>query len=154
MESSAWPERASKPFASLSRRREHHVLEHGHACQRAGGLERTHEPGACDPVGRTAVDPLSVQEHASRLRSKEARDAIEECRLARAVRTDQARDRAGLDIEARAVHRTHATERAHHVLNLETRAHSNTISWRLPRMPCGRSTTSAMIASPITISRT
>ena len=41
-----------------------------------------------------------------------------------------------------------------HVLDGERRAHSSTISSRRPRIPCGRSTTSTMIARPITIRRT
>ena len=66
---------------------------------------------------------------------------------------DQPGDRAGLDVEARAVDRPHAAERAHDLAHLEQRAHSSTISSRFPRMPCGRASTSPMITSPITISR-
>ena len=54
----------------------------------------------------------------------------------------------------RAVDGAHAVERAHDVVHLEARAHSSTISSRLPRIPCGRQSTSPMITRPITISRT
>ena len=74
---------ASLGVGSVPRRGEQHVLEHGHPRQRPRRLERPHEPGARDPVRRTAVDPPAVQQHAPGLRPQEARDAVEERRLAR-----------------------------------------------------------------------
>ena len=44
--------RPAEPLARMPRRREHDVLEHGHARQRARRLERADEPGPRDPVRR------------------------------------------------------------------------------------------------------
>src|SRR5262245_14450344 len=145
--------REPEPLARMPRRGEHDVFEHGHPRQRARRLKGADKAGARDAVRRTAVNALAVEQYTPALRPQEARDAVEQRRLARPVRPDQAGDRPELDRERRTVDGTHAAEAAHDVLDGKRRCHSSTISSRRPSRPCGRSTTSAMIASPMIIRR-
>src|SRR5439155_23049176 len=101
--------------------------------------------------GRQALDRPPIEDDAPGVGAQEAADDVEERRLAGAVRADQRGERAALDAEGGAVDGPDAAEASRHVGHLED--HSKTISSRLPRIPCGRKSTSPTITSPITISR-
>src|SRR4029079_2907586 len=112
------------------------------------------ETGPDDDVWRTAVDALPGKRDAPVVRPEEPGDAVEERRLTGAVGADQRGDRCRLDRQRCVDDGADAGECLAHPACVEQRAHSRTISSRGPRRPCGRKRTSAMIASPITISRT
>ena len=148
--------RAAETLARRGGRGEQDVLEHGHPRERARRLERPHEPGAGDPVRRPPVD-LAGRRSATvpRVRPEKPGDEVEQGGLAGAVRPDQRRDRACLDVEARR-RRRRARRRScarrsrdlqqrqsfeHHLLALARRG------------PAGGTTSARSIASPITISR-
>ena len=71
-----------------------HVFQRGHVGEQADVLERAGDAQRGDLVGRQPGDVLPVEEHAPAGRLVEAGDRVEEGRLARAVRPDQADDRA------------------------------------------------------------
>ena len=100
-----------------------------------------------------AVDPLAGERHAAAVGAHEPGDDVEERRLAGAVRADQGRDGAGLDRERRGVDGSDAAVVLPHLVRLEERGHSSTISSRSPNRPCGRNSMSAIRISPITTSR-
>ena len=145
---------APEALAGVCRGCEAHVVEHRHPRQRAGGLERPAEACPHDPVRRPPVDALAGELDPARVGSHEAGDAVEERRLPGAVRPDERRDRADLDHQRGVVDGPNSGEGLAHAAYLEQRAHSSTISSRRPRRPCGRKTTSRMITSPISMSRT
>ncbi len=142
-----------QPLAAVVRRSDQHVLEHRQLRERPRRLERADEPGACDPVRRAALDRLPEEADRAPLGAEEARDDVEQGRLAGPVRADQRRDRACGDVERRCVDRAQAAEAACHVPHLE-QAHSSTISSRFPSSPCGRNAISPIRIAPIRASRT
>ena len=144
----------AQPLAGMVRRGEQHVVEHAHHVQRLRHLERPHEPAARDRVRGQPVDRAAVEPDRAAVGALEARDDVEERRLARAVRADQRRDRAALDDEARAVDRAHAAVALLDAFDLEDRRHSpSSISCFLPRIPCGRNAISRMSTSPTMMKR-
>ena len=114
-----------------------------------------HEPGPRDPVRRAPVDPLPVEERRGRTAAAGSPEMqLKSVDLPAPFGPIRPVIEPASTSRRRAVDRPHAVERAHDVAHLEPRAHSSTISSRLPRIPCGRTSTSPMITSPITISRT
>ena len=102
-----------------------------------------------------AIDAAAFELHRSSLGGEEAGDDVEQSRLAGAVGPDQCGDRSLIHVKRRVVDGAEAAEGTHDVSHLENRgAHSSTISFRLPKIPCGRKSISPMITSPITIKRT
>src|SRR2546425_9726946 len=134
---------------------EQDVVEHGQTSQRTRYLKRADEPTLRDPIGRCTVDATLLELDRSPLSREKARDHIEERRLASPIGADQCGDRAALDVKRSTVDCAEPAERTHDVSDYENRhGHSSTISFRLPKMPCGRKSIKPMITSPITISRT
>ena len=137
-----------------SRRREHDVLEHGHPRQRPRRLERADEPARAIRCGggRSIRLPSSSTRPDCGRRKPEI--AVEQRRLARAVRADQPGDRAAprpsklAPSTARTPPNARTTSSTSRIAL--TRAPSRR---RLPSIPCGRRTTSPMITRPITIRR-
>ena len=110
-------------LAVLIRLSQHHVLQHRHRLQLLRNLERAHQAAAEDAVRRHAGDLLAGKPHPPAAGPQKARQTVETGRLARAVGTDQPRDHAPLDREARAVHRAQAAEMAGQVLDFQQRRH-------------------------------
>jgi hypothetical protein len=90
--------------------RDQHVLERGHVVEQPDVLERARHPEMRDRVRRKAPDRLPVEDHLARSRLVDAGEHVEERRLARAVRADQADDRATRDREVDVVHGDEAAE--------------------------------------------
>ena len=78
----------------------------------------------------------------------DARDHVEDRRLARAVRADEAVDVAFRDGERRLVHRAQAAERLADRTHFEQRAHSLSLFASVGQMPCGRNITTARSTTP------
>ncbi len=75
------------------------VVEDGHAPEQRKVLERPPDSEPGDPVRRSLEQVVALEENAPGGRAVEARQAIEQGRLARSVRPDQADDLTRLDIE-------------------------------------------------------
>jgi hypothetical protein len=84
---------------------EQDVVEHGHPAEELDELERPGDAVRGDPVRRKALDRRLAEHDLPRVRRVEAADAVEQARLAGAVRPDQGRERAGIDRHADAVQR-------------------------------------------------
>jgi hypothetical protein len=95
------------------------VLEHGHRPEELDVLERARDALTDDRVRCRAEDRLPVELHAPRVRLVEPRDDVERGRLAGAVRPDEARDLAFLDVERHAVEGDDAAEAERDVLDRE-----------------------------------
>src|SRR2546423_15527366 len=76
-------------------------------------------PSSGDPVRGRTVDPLPLEADGAALGPQKAGDDVEERRLPRTVRADQRGDRSILDVQRRAVDRTHAAEAPHDVPHLQ-----------------------------------
>ena len=87
-------EHARKTLAGLIVGVDEHVFQHGHPGQRPRDLERAPDPEPRDGVGRQPVETIGAEADLAAVGPREAADHVEERRLARAVRTDETRDRA------------------------------------------------------------
>ncbi len=96
-----------------------HVLERGHVLEEADVLERPPDAELRDPVGRLVRDVVAVELDHARRRLVDAREHVEERRLARAVRADQADDRLARDDEVDVVDGDEAAELLAHLLRDE-----------------------------------
>ena len=86
------------------------VLERGHLGEEADVLERAPDPERGDRVRRLVGDVDAVEHDRARGRLVDARELVEEGRLAGAVRADQRHDRAARDREVDVVRRDEAAE--------------------------------------------
>ena len=146
---------SSEPLARVVRRREQHVVQYGHDGERLGELERAHHPLARDRVRARAVHRAPVEPHLAAVAALEARDDVEERRLAGAVRADQRGDRAARHGEGR---RVDGQRRRRSAWSLPRRRAASqrarrVSSCRLPNSPCGRKTTSSIRTSPTIMNR-
>jgi hypothetical protein len=89
---------------------DHHVLNHAHAVERADELESASEPKSTDVVRPHAVDPPAVEDDPAGRGWDQTGQAVEQCRLAGAVRTDDAEDLTAVDREADIGERLEAAE--------------------------------------------
>src|SRR5262249_54948709 len=71
-----------------------HVLEHGHPTERPRNLEGARYPSLGDRVRGKPVETIAAEPDLAAVGRCEARDHVEERGLARAVRSDEAGDRA------------------------------------------------------------
>ena len=143
-----------EPLAGMARRREQDVLEHGHARQRARHLERAHEARAAR-CGAAARGRSARPSNCTVPRSAERKpgDELNSVDLPAPFGPIRAViEPASTSNDASSTARS-AAEGAHDLAHLEDRGHSSTISFRLPKIPCGRKSIRPMITSPITISR-
>src|SRR5207245_9079234 len=85
------------------------VLPHRHGTERPDDLEGAPDPEPGDAVRRQARDRPALPADVSSVDPVHAADAVEESRLAGAVRTDDAEDLALLHLESHAVDRAHAS---------------------------------------------
>ena len=86
------------------------VLEDGHRPEEVDVLERPRDAPPHDLVRRGAQQRRAVELDLAGVRRVEPRDDVEHRRLARAVRADQARDDAPVDVEGDAVESDDAAE--------------------------------------------
>ena len=94
-----------------------HVLAHGHGRKQSDVLERPRDAERNELMPGDAGKRPPVEHDRPCSRIIEARDAIEEGRLACAVRADQAADRAARDLEGNVLERRHAAEPDRQPLN-------------------------------------
>ena len=87
-----------------------HVLERRHVLEEADVLERSPDAAVREGMWRLTGHVFVREDHAPRRRPVDAREHVEERRLAGAVRTDQADDRAARDGEIDVVDRDEAAE--------------------------------------------
>jgi hypothetical protein len=86
------------------------VVEHVELRERARRLEDRGEPMAGTAMRRPVRNVAAAYAHVARLHEVEAGDAAEERRLPGAVRSDQAGERAGRDVERHVIDRPDRTE--------------------------------------------
>ena len=104
--------------------RDDEMVTHGHAAEQLDPLERPAEPEARPPVHRVARDVRTVERHAAPVRVQHAEQAVEERRLAGAVRSDEPDGLSGLHVERDVVERADAGEA------LRDAACARAASWR------------------------
>src|SRR6185295_6461677 len=141
---------------------DHEVLEHRHAPERPRNLEAAGDAAACPQVRRQLGDVLAAEHHAAGLRTQRAGNAVDQRRLARAVRPDQPEPFAFADIDADIVERGEATEGLGQGRNLQqgrvrrSRRHGLPPARRRyrgrssPMMPLGAPTTNSTSMMPST----
>ena len=95
------------------------VVEHGEIGKQSDVLEGAADPDFGDPVRRPVQDTGAVHQNIAGARLVEAAEAIEQCGLAGAVRSDQAEDLALLHVERNTVQRNDAAEHDADVANRE-----------------------------------
>src|SRR4029078_620317 len=111
-------------------------------------MERRRGPHARDPGGPQATDVLAGEADRPLVRRVHARDEVEDRRLARAVRPDQADDLALLDGEIEALDHAETAERFRDAVELEERRHQTRSTRRVPSSPCGREIIITMRRTP------
>ena len=87
------------------------VVEHVELGERARRLEHRRQPVPGAAMRRPAGDVVPVDSHDAAVDEVEPRDAAEQGRLSRPVRTDEARQRAGGDVQRDVVDRPDRAER-------------------------------------------
>src|ERR671911_253391 len=120
-------------------KRDQHVVQHREPGEDAADLEGPAEPGVCDPVRGPGRDLASVDEHVAGVRADHPGDEIEERRLSRAVRADQAVDQGVLELDGDTVDGDDSAERLGEIVGMHDR-HAPT--------PC-RSRSSCCVSSRI-----
>src|SRR5436309_770053 len=110
--------RAERPFAARRLPGEH-VVERGERGEHARELKRTSDSARADRGGREADQAPALEANVATVGGQRAGDAVEQRGLARAVRSDEPDDLAGLDRDAHARERRHAAEALRHVVDLE-----------------------------------
>ena len=126
----------------------------GQPAERAYHLEGAPDAGAARKIRSQAGDVAAGKPDRTGVRAEYARNQVEDRRLARAVWTNQADDRAGLDREAYALNRLQAAEALGNALDLEQRRAHGLPSASLKRFlsqghrPAGCSITISSSAAP------
>src|SRR6185312_12057335 len=118
-------------------RSRHHVLLDGHVEEEPERLERAGDPAGGDLVRVEAEQAPALELDLARIRRVDARDQVEERRLAGAVRPDHAHDLALVDVEVEPVDHAQAAEGERDALQLEQR-HQTISTRRSPSSPLGR----------------
>src|SRR5262249_33808794 len=95
--------------------------EDGHRPEELDVLEGAGDAALHDRVRRLAEEALALEADRPRVGLVEARDQVEERRLAGAVRPDQPDDLPGLDIERHVIDGDDAAETSPYVLEREQR---------------------------------
>src|SRR5262249_27951831 len=110
-----------KPAVRARANADHDVLQHGQRREQRVILERPTDAQRGNVVRPEAEDRAAGQEDRALARSIEPADAVEEGRLAGAVRTDQADDLAFADVEGDAIERDDTAETHRDVTNGQQR---------------------------------
>src|SRR5437773_6850994 len=112
---------------------------------------------ADDSIRGHAVDPFAIEEHVAGRRPDCPGQDVQEGRLPRAVRPDEAENGPLGDLEGDPVERGHAAEPLHDGLRLEAGGHSRYLRASgmylrmIPTMPPGRNSAIRMTRRPIAI---
>src|SRR5258706_2798511 len=106
-----------RPLAPLDR--DHHVVEDGQVAEQANVLECPTDPQPGDAVGRCARHVLAIESDGPARWPEEPGQEVEQRRLARAVRPDDAVDRQRSEIERVVVEGSQAAERLRQAADLE-----------------------------------
>src|SRR5260221_2583186 len=142
-----------RPLGALAVLEVHHVgkgheqvLQHGHAVERPRHLKAARDAEARALVRRQIGDFFSLENDFSALVAQQPRNAVDQRRLARAVRPDQAEALAGGDVDAHPGQRGEAAEMLRDLFYLEERVHR----LKSPITPSGASTTKRTSSTPTT----
>ena len=109
------------PLRRRARSATSEVLAHGHAREQLDALEGAPDAEARPPVRRQAADRHAAEPHRARVRPQRPAQAVEQRRLARAVRPDQADELALAHRQAHVGERGDAGELHRDVLGDEER---------------------------------
>ena len=112
------------------------VVEDRHVPEQLDELEGSRDAVRRDPVRREPVDRDTVEDDRPARRRVEAAHAVEEARLAGAVRADEGRQRARLDGQADSVERAQPGELQGHLAHLQPPAHT-VLTPRVATLGCG-----------------
>jgi hypothetical protein len=91
--------RAAAPDLLRGERADFDVLDDAEPIEEADVLEGPHDAGARDRVPGPAAERRTVEQDASGRRCVDARDAVQQRRLAGPVRADQSDDLTRVDVE-------------------------------------------------------
>jgi ABC-type sulfate transport system substrate-binding protein len=116
--------------------------------RRARQLETAAQAAARAFVRQQAVELFSGEAHAAGLVVQGAADAVHQGRLSRAVRADQAKALAVLDLEVDRFERDEAAEAFAETLYMQQRGHRFLLN--RPTMPWGAMITNTTISTPAT----
>src|SRR5438445_4829413 len=97
-------QRLPGPAALARREAHHHVLEDSHLLEEPDALEGSGHAPPHHRVRRLPAQHLAVELDGPAAAPLHPGDAVEDCRLARAVGADDAEDLAAADLEADVVH--------------------------------------------------
>jgi hypothetical protein len=111
-------------------RAEQHVLADRHRGEQAEVLERARDTQLGDPMRLAREHVLAVEPDRAGLRRVQPADAVEERRLARAVRPDEPADLTAFDIERRLVQRCDASELNSETVDLQQCHSGSSSQWR------------------------
>src|ERR1051325_1941827 len=117
---------------------EDQVLAHRQLREHLQQLEGAADPEAVELAGPHAGDAAAVDAHLPRRRRELAEDAVEQRRLSRAVRPDQAEDLALAHVEGDAVDRAYAAERLGKIAYFQDGIHLLRTRWASPSRPDGQ----------------
>ena len=107
-------------------RRHRDVLLHGQIVEQLDRLPRAGETQARPLVRRLPRQVAAVEHHAAAV-ADEAGDRVDERRLAGAVRSDQAEELSGLDLQVDVDQRPHAAEADRHPVRFQHGSHRSTL---------------------------
>ena len=130
----------------------HDVLHHAHVQEEPQRLERARDAALADLVRLEADEAFPLEQDVAAVRPVDAGDQVEERRLPRAVRPDDADDLALVDVDVEVDDDGETAEVERDLLDLEELLGHQTISTlRSPSRPFGRMIMSAMRMSPRTM---
>jgi len=89
---------------------EHQVVEHGEAAEECDVLKRARDTEGCDLTRPERRDLLPFKDDAPRIRPVEARDHVEERRLAGTVRPNYGKNAPARHLDRHVLHRRDAAE--------------------------------------------
>ena len=133
---SGWPEdRARHRGVEPAVLAHQHVVEHAHVLEEPDRLEGARDPLADDGVGPEADQARAVEPDLAPVRPEQPRDEVEEGRLARPVRADEADDAARRDHQLHVAHRHEAAEAPRQTAHLEDGRPAGGPATRVRRFP-------------------
>ena len=100
---------------------EQHVFEDGHVLEQREVLKHARDAQRSDLMGRQVIDAIALESYLAGVRLVDAADAVEERRLARAVRAYHRDKRACVDLQVNLRERPNTGERKGHILHFQQR---------------------------------
>src|SRR2546430_17395957 len=141
------------PRAGRILQRDGQILRHRHAGERLRDLKAAHDPQPGPPMGRDRRDVTALEADPAAIRRQRAGHTVDERRLPRSVRSDEAEPLARRDVETHPVERGEAAEALRQSVDLEQRrGHRRRYRPRTrrtsPTIPPGARTTNATSTTP------